>query len=224
MTHLVGAPRFKVGWAGKRLQIHPAWHVLDVGSGHRPFERADVLLERFVQDDVERSGVSIDRSDRRLVEGDALAMPFADNEFDYVVASHIAEHVSDPEQLGRELSRVARRGYVETPGWLGDMILREAFHPWRVRRRDGELLFERVEGIHPPGSFLAWVYAVCYIGVDRPGHRSITSSNRLLNALYTAIRYGIAGLFRLPVIVDLIYLRHEWEGEVRCRVVGRSLS
>lgn len=214
--------RFKVGWSGKRLRIHPEWRVLDVGSGHRPFERADVLLERFVDDDAERSGAPITRDDPRLVEGDAMAMPFADKEFHYVVASHIAEHVDDPQQLGRELSRVASRGYIETPGWFGDMLLREPFHPWRVRRSGDELTFQRVTHQHRPGSLGEWTYAVCYIGVERPGHRSITSTNRVVNAAYTVLRYGIAAMFRLPVIVDLIYLRHEWEGEVRCRVVGSS--
>lgn len=219
---MAGSTRHAVGWSGKRLRIAPSWRVLDVGSGHSPFERADVLLERFVEDDAERSGAPIDRADPRLVEGDALAMPFPDKAFDYVVASHIAEHVDDPEQLGRELSRVARAGYVETPGWFGDMLLREPFHPWRVRRRGDELHFVRVSGLHRPGSVGEWAYAICYLGVERPGHRSITTNGRLLGAVYTAIRYAIAGVFRLPGIVDLMYLRHEWEGELRCPVIDAS--
>lgn len=215
---------YKVGWSGRRLRIADDWRVLDVGSGHRPFDRADVLLERFLDDDAERSGVPIDRSDPRLVEGDALAMPFRDKEFDYVVASHIAEHVDDPDQLCRELSRVGKAGYIETPAWFGDMLLREPFHPWRVRARGDLLTFQRVRALHRPGSLGEWAYAVCYIGVERPGHRSITTTNRILNAVYAAIRYGIAGLFRLPGVVNLIYLRHEWKGEVRCRILDDRSS
>lgn len=216
------AQRFKVGWSGKRLAIDPSWRVLDIGSGHRPFARADVLLERFVEDDAERSGAAIDRTDPRLVEGDALAMPFEDGAFDYIVASHLAEHVDDPEQLGRELTRVGRAGYIETPSAFADKLLREPFHPWRVRRRSGELLFERVSGLHRPGSLGEWLYAVIYIGLDRPGHRSITTSNPILRRLFTVIRYGFRGLFQLPLVTDVMYLRHEWEGEVRCRVVSSS--
>lgn len=208
--------RYPVGWSGKRLAIPDDWRVLDVGSGHRPFRRADVLLERFLEDDVERAGAPIDRADPRLVEGDALAMPFPDNAFDFVVASHIAEHVDDPVQLCRELTRVARAGYVETPGWFGDMLLREPFHPWRVRQRNGRLVFERVTHLHRPGSIADWVYALIYIGVARPGHRAITSERPLVRHLFKVVRYAIAAFLRLPGIVDLIYLRHEWEGELRC--------
>jgi SAM-dependent methyltransferase len=107
--------RFEVGDAGRTVDIDPGWRVLDVGSGQAPHPRADVLLEKYVEDDWHRAGGTVDCRDPRLVVGDAAAMPFADREFDYVIASHIAEHVDDPVGLCRELARVGAAGYLETP-------------------------------------------------------------------------------------------------------------
>jgi SAM-dependent methyltransferase len=160
----------------------------------------------------------MDAGDLRLVEGDALAMPFADGEFDYAVASHVAEHVDDPDQFCREVSRVAARGYVETPGWLGDIIMREPFHRWRVRKRRNMLIFSQVMHRRPLGRFGDALYALCYIGRARPGHPSITTSNPVLAAIFAGIRYGIAGLFRLPGIRGRIWMRHEWSGRLECKV------
>jgi hypothetical protein len=42
--------------------------------------------------------------------------------------------VDDPLAFCRESQRVARRGYIETPGWLGDLVLRVDHHRWRVSR------------------------------------------------------------------------------------------
>ena len=62
-----------------------------------PAARADVLLEMLPENDGERGGGAMDVSDPRLVIGDACDMPFDDQAFDYVIASHIAEHVDDPD-------------------------------------------------------------------------------------------------------------------------------
>src|SRR5262249_54127295 len=41
--------------------------------------------------------------------------PFPDKYFDYSVCSHLLEDVRDPVAVLRELSRVARAGYIEAP-------------------------------------------------------------------------------------------------------------
>lgn len=222
MTQFELDPEYPVGWSGKKVRIRDGWRVLDVGSGHAPFVRADVLLERSVDDDEERSGAPINIHDRRLVRGDALHMPFRDRAFDYVVASHIAEHVDDPEQFCRELKRVAPMGYIETPGWLGDIIMREPFHRWRVRKRGETLIFTEVANPRPLGWFGDVLYAICYAGRARPDRPSLASSSRLLNAPLTAIRYALAGLFRVPGIRGRMWMRHEWFGVLDCEVLRRN--
>ena len=46
---------------------------------------------------------------------DGGSFPFDDNEFDYVICSHVIEHVEDVEHFGSELFRIANKGYLEYP-------------------------------------------------------------------------------------------------------------
>ena len=108
-------PKYKAGNSGYEIDIQDGWRVLDVGSGHNPHPRADVLLDKHLQDDTERSGkpLKVDK-ERNFVEGDAESMPFKDKEFDYLIASHIAEHVGNPEKFCKELMRVGKGVYRNT--------------------------------------------------------------------------------------------------------------
>jgi hypothetical protein len=63
-----------------------------------------------------------------------------------VIASHIAEHLADPAAFAREISRVSRAGYVETPSPLADVLLHEDYHVWRVSKRRGNRLHFRGKG------------------------------------------------------------------------------
>ena len=76
------------------MKIGPNDLVLDVGSGHNPNPRSDILCDRYIEDDTERGG-SI-RVDRPLIVADAHNLPFKTGAFDYVIASHIIEHMDDP--------------------------------------------------------------------------------------------------------------------------------
>jgi hypothetical protein len=47
---------------------------------------------------------------------DSRPWPFGDNQFDYVICSHTLEDVRDPIHVCREIARVGKAGYIETPG------------------------------------------------------------------------------------------------------------
>jgi SAM-dependent methyltransferase len=47
---------------------------------------------------------------------DSEPWPFAAKMFDYVICSHTLEDIRDPVRVCREIVRVGRAGYVETPG------------------------------------------------------------------------------------------------------------
>ena len=52
---------------------------MDVGSGHNPHPRADVLVDRFLLDNTERSGQKVVlHPNKHFVIADACAMPFKD--------------------------------------------------------------------------------------------------------------------------------------------------
>ena len=129
------------GWSRTRLPVTPEMVVLDIGSGTFPNPRADLLCERDLVDNRHRGGLAV-VVDRPLVLGDALSIPLRDHAVDFVIASHIAEHIDEPVRFCHELARVARSGYIETPSPLFERLFDVEYHSWIVSRRGGELVFE----------------------------------------------------------------------------------
>jgi SAM-dependent methyltransferase len=125
------------------MNIRPDDFVLEIGSGHNPKARSDVLCDKFIADDEQRGGVIV--ADRPIVEADGQFLPFADRAFDYVICAHVLEHVEDPAQLIAELERVARRGYIETPSEIGERIYGWHYHNWVVNLVEGRLMLRRNE-------------------------------------------------------------------------------
>jgi SAM-dependent methyltransferase len=142
------------------LNIKPTDRVLEVGSGNRPRKRANVLCDKFVTDNTERSGgdnIVIDA--RPFVVADGHALPFKDKSFDYVIASHILEHADEPEKFVGELARVAKRGYIETPSELGEKIFGWSFHRWIVHYEDGTIILRPRISNSPFGDYFHRQYA-----------------------------------------------------------------
>lgn len=117
------------------IPVGPDDLVLDIGSGDKPHWRADVLLDRYVDADHagQRSGRAAARVSRPLFDADAAAMPFADGAFDYVVCSHMLEHVTDPAAVVAEMARVGHAGYIEVPEAASAKILDFPSHLWWCR-------------------------------------------------------------------------------------------
>ena len=125
------------------IPVDQASLVLDVGSGDKPHWRADVLLDRFPghEHGGQRSGASSARVDRPLFDADAADMPFADKVFDYVICSHVLEHVERPAAVVAELARVAKAGYIEVPEAASAKIVDFPSHLWWVTLDAGVLVF-----------------------------------------------------------------------------------
>lgn len=107
------------------VSIKPGDRVLEVGPGGTPFHRSDVLLEKsFNEDDalIQRGYASALVTDKAVIYFDGGRFPFDDLEFDYVICSHVLEHVDDVVFFTSELSRVARLGYLEFPTIYYDYI------------------------------------------------------------------------------------------------------
>jgi len=124
------------------LNIRPTDRVLEIGSGNRPRKRSNVLCDRYPWDNTERSAgdeIVLDR--RPFVIADAAHLPFKSQSFDYVITSHVLEHVEDPLRVAAELMRVARAGYIETPSELSERLFGWSFHKWMVHREGDELVF-----------------------------------------------------------------------------------
>jgi uncharacterized protein YbaR (Trm112 family) len=113
--------------------------VLDVGSGDGPFARADILCDKYIEDTENRVGHLL--IDRPFVAGDIMALPFRDNTFAYVYCSHVLEHVEEPEKALKELMRVGRRGFIETPSEFLEKIKCSPGHRWYIRMEHDTFTF-----------------------------------------------------------------------------------
>lgn len=93
--------------------------VLEIGPGATPYQRSDVLLEMEFENEeeyVKQFGHS-DKlvTDKQLVFYKGGVFPFEDNSFDYIICSHVLEHVPDIKLFLNEVFRVAPKGYFEFP-------------------------------------------------------------------------------------------------------------
>lgn len=145
-----GAMRFfnclgmeKVGWALRRLHcpVSAEALVLEVGSGGNPYARANVLLDAY-EETRERHWVPL-ISDRPTVLGFVEKLPFKDKSFDFVIASHVFEHSTDPEKFLRELQRVAKAGYIEVPDAFMERINPYLDHRLEITVRHEKLVIRK---------------------------------------------------------------------------------
>ena len=119
--------------------------VVEVGGGHAPHPRADLVVEKYLSDDYER-GYAVSFA-KPVVVGDGHALPLAGGCAEYVIASHVLEHATDPERFAAELSRVGRAGFVQLPSRLAELTFGWPFHPWLVDLEpDGTLVFHERDG------------------------------------------------------------------------------
>ena len=106
------------------IKENQKWKILDVGCGYRAHPNACVIAD--VQD------LSNYYKERKFIKINEKKFPFKDKEFDFVIASHVIEHVEDFEFFIKELERVSSKGYIELPSRLGDNLVFEnkTDHVW----------------------------------------------------------------------------------------------
>jgi len=118
--------------------------LLDVGSGGQPFPYATHLLDRYPGTTTHRVDKLL-KDQRPLTIGTIESLPFADNSFDFIYCSHVLEHVDDPAKACEELMRVGKRGYIETPAKVSDVMLNftrlENHHRWHTHLAGNTLIF-----------------------------------------------------------------------------------
>jgi SAM-dependent methyltransferase len=88
--------------------------VLDIGNGGYPFPYATVVADRYAERSPSRREGLV-TADKPFVMTDIHDLPFAAKSFDYVYCSHVLEVIDDPIKACKEIQRVGKRGYVETP-------------------------------------------------------------------------------------------------------------
>lgn len=133
----------KLAWACRRLHcpVPRSALVLEVGSGGSPYCRSNILIDAYITTRERHWAPLI--TDRPSVLGMGEALPFRDDCFDFVIASHVLEHSAEPELFLLELQRVAKAGYIETPDAFMERINPYWDHRSEVTVRDGVLLVRK---------------------------------------------------------------------------------
>ena len=99
------------------LKENPNWNVLDIGCGYTAHERANVICD--IQD------LSDFYKNKKFIKLEKNTLPFKNKEFDFVIASHVIEHVKNVEAFISELERISNKGYIELPTILNDNLVFE---------------------------------------------------------------------------------------------------
>jgi SAM-dependent methyltransferase len=122
--------------------IHQHDRVLEVGPGGTPHPRSNVLLEhKFTADEAaaQRGNTPPISTQAEIVFYDGKRFPFADNAFDYVICSHVLEHVHDVPAFIAELCRVAPCGYLEFPTIYYEYLYNFHVHQVYLNYQEGEI-------------------------------------------------------------------------------------
>jgi len=99
------------------LEKNLDWKILDIGCGYRAHKNASVIADIKDFKDFYK--------EKEFVQIQEKNLPFKDKEFDFVIASHVIEHVDDFEFFIKELERISSKGYIELPSRLGDNLVFE---------------------------------------------------------------------------------------------------
>jgi len=179
--------------------IRPTDRVLEVGPGPKPHPRASVCLDRRYANDRDyfsQHGESAETPDHsKTVFYDGGRFPFEDRQFDYVICSHVLEHIPEAELdlFISELKRVAGRGYVEFPSVFYDLLNFSGAHLWMMNARDQLVLL-----------------------MTRSRFRSNYIHQACRELFYGADRYMYRAVRRYP---EFFFCGFEWEGHIEHRVV-----
>ena len=114
----------------KKLKENSNWNILDIGCGYTANEYANTIAD--IQD------LSNFYKTKKFIKITDKKLPFKDNEFDFVITSHVIEHVEDFQFFIKEIERITKQGYIELPTRLGDNIVFENLkdHIWWFKYDD----------------------------------------------------------------------------------------
>ena len=145
---------YRTGNSKTKIAFNTKWLVMDLGSGHNPHPRANVLVDKFFLDDTERSGQELVLpQNKAFVVADACAMPFKDKIIDFAICSHIAEHIEDLEKFFLELIRIAKKGYLETPSKIAEILRHAPNHRWLIYKKGNKIVCSPASEKYPLGQF-----------------------------------------------------------------------
>jgi len=119
--------------------------VLEIGPGASPFWRSDVYLDRNFSKEEEKKQRGVRdqiRYNKPIFYYDGKEFPFKNKEFDYIICSHVIEHVEDEniDIFFSEMQRVAKKGYIEVPTLFYEYLFNFHVHKWMINIKDNQII------------------------------------------------------------------------------------
>lgn len=122
------------------LKIKKGDKVLEVGGGHNPHPRSNIVVDKFIDSNYHRHSDIKVLKHQKFIQADGEKLPFPDKDFDYVICNQVLEHVENPEIFLKEQMRVAKRGYIETPSLIGEYLFPKKSHKWLILELENKLV------------------------------------------------------------------------------------
>lgn len=117
--------------------------IVDIGSGHKPHNNVDLCLELKDASKDHRWKKEI-KKDRTVVLYDGNFFPFKNKCFDFSICSHVLEHVDNPKIFLEEISRISKKGYIETPNEISEQLFTPYDkHKWVIYERNNKLFIRK---------------------------------------------------------------------------------
>ena len=111
--------------------------LLDIGGWYAPCKQATHMVDIMPFETMNVAGAygygALRITREHYVQrdlGEMTRLPFRDQEFDFVVCRHTLEDIKDPITTCREMMRVAKAGYLETPHRLYESTKGVERHWW----------------------------------------------------------------------------------------------
>lgn len=165
--------------------------VLEVGGGHNPHPRSNIVVDKFYDSNYHRGGNIKVFEKQFFCIADGEYLPFKDNAFDFVISNHVLEHVENPANFFHEFERVAGRGYIEAPSLIGEYLVPKDSHKWGILELDNNIVM---------------------MEKAKSGLSTSLDFGDLL--LYHIAQHSIGFKIMMKTYPDLLTVRQEWKDKI----------
>jgi SAM-dependent methyltransferase len=195
--------------------------LLDVGCGKMPYKQfilSNSEVNKYVGIDI-KTELAYDENVAPDYYWDGVKMPFADREFDVVIATEVLEHCPDPERILKECQRVLKDGglfFFTVPFlWnLHDVPFDEyRYTPFALERHLNNAGFSHVN-INPTGGWHLSLAQMLGLWVKRAPHKM---GNKLMLFL---IKHVMKYLMKISVEEEISFK----EGQMITGLYGTSIK